>query len=559
MHFGPTAHRITAVLEGHREMLWKTSFVYLIILLIGITPSLSRQRDNQASRSSEGKKSYYEQWLNRDVVYIITPEEAAVFRKLSTEEERDAFIEQFWERRNPHTGSSTNDFKIEHYRRIQYANDRFTSGYDGWKTDRGRIYIMYGEPYHIEDHPGGRYDRPMHEGGGTTSAFPFQIWRYRYLPGIGTDVEIEFVDTTETGDYRIARDADEKDALLTMPGAGFTLDERAGITTKGNRIDNRSVSNPNYFKYMREQDTPFARLYLRANLENPPVIQNTKLREAVSAKVTFGSKFPFKTSVSYLKLSDQHALVLLNLEVSNRDVAYSRSELGIRKGAVEIYGSVTSLNGRFTTEFEHNIFTDCPDDQFEVFQKKVSVYQKAFTLAPGIYKLELALRNRVSDEIGTQTIRVGVPNLTNSDILSFSSLLLCRGLVPLGGFPDQAEMFVLGDLKVIPSLDNKFRREEQIGIYAQLYNFEVDQSTLQPSISLTYQLLREGKVVKTLEDFRGQTVGFASGQRIVITNSLPIRGLEPGEYQLRILAEDKLSQRKGEVRTLFTILSASSD
>jgi GWxTD domain-containing protein len=501
-------------------------------------------------------KEYYEHWLKRDVTYIITPEEADVFHKLTSDEERNTFIEQFWERRNKTPWSSINEFKIEHYRRIQYANEHFSSGYDGWKTDRGRIYILYGDPYHIEDHPGGRYDRPMHEGGGITSAFPFQIWRYRHITGIGSDVEIEFVDTSESGDYRIARDAEEKDALLTMPGGGLTLDERSGRTTKGQRIDNRFVGNPNYFKYMREQDTPFSRLYLKAKLERPPVIQNTKLREAVAAKITFGGKLPFKSSVNYLKIGDERALVLLNLEIKNQDIAFNQSDLGIRKGTVEIYGSVTSLTGRLVAEFEHNIYSDCPDDRFEEFQKKLSVYQKALSLPSGIYKLELAIKDRVSDELGLQSIRLGVPNLTDTGTLAFSSLILCRGLVPLNRFPEQAEMFVLGDMKVIPSVDHQFRVRELIGIYAQAYQFDVDQTLLKPVVGVRYEVLRGDRVVKTLDDPSGKTVAFASGQRLVLTNSLPTGDLEVGEYQIRIRVEDRLSSRKGEVRTKFTLAAA---
>lgn len=535
-----------------RNLILLVTIGFTAIVAIGAAPSQRRAASQE--RAAE-KSEYYAQWLNRDAAYIITPEEAGVFRKLTSDEERDAFIEQFWERRNPRPGSPVNEFKVEHYRRIQYANDRYTSGYDGWKTDRGRIYIVYGEPYHIEDHPGGRYDRPMHEGGGVTSAFPFQIWRYRHIAGIGTDVEVEFVDTTETGDYRLARDADEKDALLTLPGAGLTLDERAsGTGSKGLRIDNRFVSNPNYFKYMREQDTPFARLYMRANLEKPPVIQNTRLREAVAARVHFGNNLPFRTSAHYLRISEQQALVLLNIEVSNQDIAYSQAELGMRKGAIEIYGNVTSLNGRFVTEFEHNIFSDCPQEKFEECQKKVSLYQKQLSLSPGIYKLELAIKNRVSDELGVQSIRIGVPNLLDSDALSFGSLILCRGLVPLGKYPSEAEMFVLGDMKVLPSVDHRFRRKDRIGIYTQVYNFDVDQSSLRPAVSIRYQVSREEKVVKTLEDTEGETVAFASGQRLVLANSLPTEDLEPANYHLRILVEDRLSKRRGEVRTGFTVV-----
>ena len=143
--------------------------------------------------------STYKKWLNEDVRWIITPEELSAFKQLSNDEERDQFIEQFWLRRDPTPDTEENEFKEEHYRRIAYANEHFAAGKAGWRTDRGRIYIVFGPPDEIDAHPsGGQYNRPMEEGGGETSTYPFETWRYRYIEGLGDkgqEVMIEFVDT----------------------------------------------------------------------------------------------------------------------------------------------------------------------------------------------------------------------------------------------------------------------------------------------------------------------------------------------------------------------------
>ena len=129
-------------------------------------------------------KGPYKTWLNEEVPYIITDEERKAFMSLSNDEEREAFIENFWQRRNPNPDSPENEFREEHYRRIAYANEHFAAGKPGWKTDRGRIYIMWGAADSIDAHPsGGMYERPMDEGGGETSTFPFEVWHYRYLEG----------------------------------------------------------------------------------------------------------------------------------------------------------------------------------------------------------------------------------------------------------------------------------------------------------------------------------------------------------------------------------------
>jgi GWxTD domain-containing protein len=160
----------------------------------------------------------YRKWLNEDVAYIITDEERGAFKRLETELQREEFIEHFWLVRDPTPGTAENEFKEEHYRRIAYANERFApaaaAGLPGWKTDRGRIYISFGPPDEIDSHPaGGNYQRPAAEGGGTTSTFPFEQWRYRFIENVGQNVVIEFVDPTMTGEYRMTADPSEKDAL----------------------------------------------------------------------------------------------------------------------------------------------------------------------------------------------------------------------------------------------------------------------------------------------------------------------------------------------------------
>ena len=190
------------------------------------TPAKQVDKDRKRRERALEKElaSPYKKWLEEDVVYIITPEERGSFLRLSTNEEREQFIENFWLRRNPDPDSPENTFKEEHYRRIAYTNEHYASGIPGWKTDRGRIYIMWGPPDEVESHPsGGSYERPAQEGGGETSSYPFEDWRYRYLEGIGNDVNLEFVDPTMTGEFHLTMDPSEKDALLYVPGAGLTM------------------------------------------------------------------------------------------------------------------------------------------------------------------------------------------------------------------------------------------------------------------------------------------------------------------------------------------------
>src|ERR1700676_4299555 len=217
--------------------------MFLPILLGGVLliPYGIHAQDKDKKQDSAKKKdlkklqkeldSPYKKWLQEEVPYIISNEERSAFLQLQTNEEREQFIEAFWQRRDPTPDTVENEFKEEHYRRIAYANERFASGIPGWRTDRGRIYIIWGPPDENESPPtGGTYNRPESEGGGSTTTYPYEDWRYRHMDGIGENIIIEFVDPTSTGEFHMTMDPGEKDALAKVPGAGLSDLEAMGLS-----------------------------------------------------------------------------------------------------------------------------------------------------------------------------------------------------------------------------------------------------------------------------------------------------------------------------------------
>ena len=269
-------------------------------------PSKSQDPMDKPRNVKPELKKAYKDWLEKDVTYVITDEERKAFKKLATDDERERFIEEFWRRRDPDPDTDENEFKEEYYERIAYANEHFASGMPGWKSDRGRIWIMYGKPDERETHPmGGNYDRPSYEGGGSTTTYPFEIWFYRYLAGVGSGVEIEFVDPTGSGEYRIARNPNEKDALLMIPGAGLTLSEQLGLSDKSDRISGYGGINNNY---QREQDSPFSRLQLLADLSRPPQVKFNDLASAVNTGVIERTRFNFDVRVDFFRQSDERVI-----------------------------------------------------------------------------------------------------------------------------------------------------------------------------------------------------------------------------------------------------------
>src|SRR5262245_49128995 len=290
-------------------------------------PISEKERGKREEKLRKELEGPYRKWLNEDVGYIITDEERTAFKRLSTDDEKQSFIEQFWLRRDPTPDSAENEFKEEHYRRIAYANERYASGIPGWKSDRGRIYITFGPPAEIESHPsGGSYERPIEEGGGTTSTFPFEIWRYRWIEGIGNDVMIEFVDPTMTGEYRMTMDPSEKDALLMVPGAGLTMMEQMGLADKAdrfNRTDGTRLGTA--FGGQTQRMNQFNRLEQFAKLQRAPAIKFKDLEAAVNSRISYNI-LPMQVRVDYFPITETTVLTNITLQFENKDLQFQAKD-----------------------------------------------------------------------------------------------------------------------------------------------------------------------------------------------------------------------------------------
>jgi len=320
-------------------------------------------------------KKAYKDWLDKDVAYIITDEERKAFRKLATDDEREHFIEEFWRRRDPDPDTDENEFREEYYERIAYANEHFASGIPGWKTDRGRIYIMYGKADEVESHPsGGAYQRETYEGGGSTSTFPFEKWFYRYLPGVGSGIEIEFVDPTGSGEYRIARNPDEKDALLLIPNAGLTMAESMGLSSKAERVGNMmGIGNPNY---QREQDSPFSRLQILTDLQRPPQIKFNELASAVNTPIIEDNPLSFDLRVDFFRQSDERVITAFTIQTDNQNLVFKDSG-GLAQAQLNIFAKITHVSGRRAGIFEDPVITRAtPEDETRASGLDVALLQR---------------------------------------------------------------------------------------------------------------------------------------------------------------------------------------
>jgi len=492
-------------------------------------------------------KKAYKDWLDKDVTYIITDEERKAFKKLATDDERERFIEEFWRRRDPDPDTDENEFKEEYYERIAYANEHFASGIPGWKTDRGRIWIMYGKPDERETHPmGGSYERPSYEGGGSTTTYPFEIWFYRYLAGVGSGVEIEFVDPTGSGEYRIARNPNEKDALLMIPGAGLTLSEQLGLSSKADRISGMGgVGNS---QYQREQDSPFSRLQLLADLNRPPQVKFNDLATAVNTGVVEENPLNFDLRIDFFRQSDERVITAFTIQTENKDLVFQDSG-GLQQARMNIFARITSVAGRRVGIFEDPVITTATAAELSEARDKKSAYQKAVPLAPGTYKVDVIVRDVTSGATGLKQLGFTVPKY-DPEKLSTSTMILAAKLESLVDQPAVGQ-FVIGTTKVIPNVSGIYHRGQPVGVYLQVYNAGIDQTTLRPSVDVEYALFKDGKELgKQSEDWRGMS---DSGQRLTLARLIDTRNLSPGDYEVAIRIRDRVSGQSLSPSQKFTV------
>src|SRR5436190_5491081 len=518
--------------------------VVLLALAFLVTPSPAQKKknDNQNPDPRERErnvkpelKRVYKDWLEKDVAYIITDEERKAFRKLETDDERERFIEEFWRRRDPDPDTDENEYREEYYERIAYANEHYASGIPGWKTDRGRIYIVYGKPDEVETHPaGGAYQRESYEGGGSTSTYPFERWFYRYLAGVGSGIEIEFVDPTGSGEYRIARNPDEKDALLHVPGAGLTLGEEMGLSSKADRVANvGGIGMPNY---MREQDSPFSRLQILTDLQRPPQIKFNELASAVNTPIIEDNPLNFDLRVDFFRQSDERVITAFTIQTDNQNLVFKDSG-GLQQAQLNIFAKITHVSGRRAGVFEDPVITRATQEELTDAKDRKSAYQKAVALAPGRYRVDVIVRDIESGATGVRHQGFEVRKYDPAK-LSTSTLILAVKLQGLGDQP-AVGMFTIGNVKVIPNVSGSYRRGSPIGVYMQIYNAGVDQTTLRPSVDVDYVLIKDGKELgKQAEDWRGNS---EAGQRLTLARLMNSANLAPGDYSVEVRIKDRVS------------------
>jgi GWxTD domain-containing protein len=500
---------------------------------------LTKEQKQKMKRTLKELDTPYKTWLNEDVVYIISPEERSTFLQLATNEERESFIESFWLRRSSNPDLPDNDFKEEHYRRIAYANEHFASGIPGWKTDRGRIYIIWGKPDEIESHPtGGTYDRPMDEGGGSTTTYPWERWRYRYLEGIQENVELEFVDPSSSGEYHLTMDPSEKDALLHVPGAGLSLLESMGMASKADRFTRSDGTNlPTTLGGTPASMDEFTRLDLYAKVQRPPEVKYKDLEALVTTRMV-RDQLHFSWRTDFLKVTSDTVLVPVTVQIPNLQLTFKDKD-GVHSAEINIFARVSTLTGKVVQTFEDSVTRDYPNSLYQQSMKQSSVYQKSLPLRPGLYRLDIVIKDVNSGNVGAVNERLAVPRY-DEEKLNASTLILADQIEHVPAKQIGTGQFVLGSSKVRPRLEGDFTTADKLGIYMQVYNLKPDEKTHKNSATFVYTVKKGDQQMMQFKESTDEMK--QTGDQVTIERLLPLATLAPGKYTLEINATDKLAQ-----------------
>ena len=501
---------------------------------------LTKEQKQKLKKTLKELDNSYKTWLSEDVVYIISPAERTAFLRLETNEEREQYIESFWLRRSSNPDLPDNDFKEEHYRRIAYSNEHFASGKPGWMTDRGRIYIIWGKPDEIDAHPtGGTYDRPMEEGGGSTTTYPWETWRYRYMEGIGENIIIEFVDPSGSGEYHQTMDPSEKDALTHVPGAGLSLMESMGMATKAQRFSNSDgTTMPAAMGGQPASLNEFNRLDQYAKVQQAPPVKYKDLEALVTTRMV-RDQLHYTYRTDFLKVTSDTVLVPITIQVPNHQLQF-KSKDGVHSAQLNIFGRVSTLTGRVVQTFEDSVTRDYPDSLFQQSLKLSAIYQKAIPLRPGLYRLDLVIKDVDSGNVGVVNTRLAVPRY-DEDKLEASSLILADQIEHVPAKQVGLGQFVLGSSKVRPRMEGDFTTNDRMGIYLQVYNLKPDEKTHKTDATFVYTVKKGDQQVMQFKETSAEMK--QTGDQVTLERLLPLATLSPGKYTLQVSATDVLANQ----------------
>jgi GWxTD domain-containing protein len=505
-----------------------------IIVLSGIVALAFGTLSGTGAQAGRGGplSAAHDIWLNTDVVYITTRAEREVFLQLQTDRERDLFIEAFWRQRDPTPGAPENEFKVEHYRRLKYANQYF--GRDttrpGWQTDRGRFYILLGAPT----------DTSSIQGEGTV--FPAIIWFYdsQTKYGLPAHFQLVFFRRDGVGEYVLYSPFQDGPGRLLVNYQGDPFD-REGAYLRIQRYDARLAEAsmtfiPGEITILGQPSLSSVQLLSQIGAIPERMVDP----KYAAAMLKFKGLVDVEYSANYVE--SESTIGVFRDEAGTFFVHYSLepkklsllTQAGSYRLSFALNGMVKDAQGRTVFQYEKNIPLDFYASQVENIRKDSLEVQDMIPLIPGDYTISVLMKNTISKEFSALDGRISIPAETNSLRMGNPLLGYLRKTVPPP--PAFNKPFKFGTDQISCQAGNFFHQKETIIAFIQVFGLAGD---LAARGSLQYGISKDGREVwsrnKPLRDVRG----------IDVVEEIPLAGFAPAAYQLRISLLDASGRELG--------------
>jgi hypothetical protein len=296
----------------------------------------------------------------------------------------------------------------------------------------------------------------------------------------------------------------------------------------------------------------FNRLDLYAKIQRPPEVKYKDLEAIVTSRMV-RDQLKFHYSTAFLKVTSDTVLVPITVQIPNSQLSF-KSKDGVHSAEVNVFGRVSTLTGKVVQTFEDSVMKDYPDSLFSNAVKQMSIYQKALPLRPGLYRLDLVIKDVSSGNVGAENARLAVPRF-DDDKLESSSLILADQIEHVPAKQVGAGQFVIGSSKVRPRLDADFTPNDKLGIYLQVYNLKPDEKTHKSDASFTFTVKRGDQQVMQFKETSADMK--QTGDQVTIERLLPLATLTPGKYTLEVTAKDNLAQTSISKSADFLIKGAA--
>jgi GWxTD domain-containing protein len=483
----------------------------------------------------------YRKWLEEEVVYIIKPKEKDVFLQLENDKQREKFIEAFWKVRDPNPTTPENEFKTEHYRRINYANEHFgkDSPGPGWRSDMGRIYITLGEPKSI--------DRQEN----LTEIHPIIIWFYSGMAeyGLPGSFSVVFFRRGGTEPYRLYSPTNDGPMALLVNYNGDQTD----YTQAYNEL---YMSDPQIAGLSMSLIEGETLQVLRPSIASEILIQQS-IPKAAYSKVndTYAEKLlAYKDIIevdytaNYIDsdslvrvLRDPAGLYFVHYLIEPSRLTFERIEDRYVSN-LEVNGRLSDLAGATVYQFDRSVPIEMNEAQMASIQAKLFSFQDMFPLLPGRYKLNLLFKNVVSKEFSSVDVDVTVPETSS---LAMSPLLLASRVDRESKFKGQNKPFLTPAFQLLPTPKNDFAAKDTLSVFFQVRGLTPE---LRETASLDYEIYREAErvrtVTKTLREY-GDTSDFLE--------EFPLAELPPANYEIKVSLLDKNQSTLLSEQTFFYV------